>query len=183
MGLRHLHRHASVRPGRPVRFHERPPEGHPTTSPTTASAAPTAATDSRAGRRGGGPEPLPPGANQPPEFAEGSRTIRSVEENREAGGDYRRMLHRAAPLLSRPARDPGPDGHVPAPRPGGWWLAWLVTRSLPVEASLAGIQKEDPMKNLRVPMIILAALHLAFTAFTAMVGMFADGGTIVSGSS
>ena len=34
------------------------------------------------------------------------------------------------------------------------------------------------MKNLRVPMIILAALHLAFSAFTALVGLFADGGTI-----
>ena len=34
------------------------------------------------------------------------------------------------------------------------------------------------MKHMRVPMIILAALHLAFTALTAMVGMFADGATI-----
>ena len=34
------------------------------------------------------------------------------------------------------------------------------------------------MKNLRVPMIVLAALHLAFACLTAMVGLFADGGTI-----
>lgn len=34
------------------------------------------------------------------------------------------------------------------------------------------------MKNLRIPMIILAALHLALAAFTAVVGSFADGGTI-----
>ena len=31
---------------------------------------------------------------------------------------------------------------------------------------------------LRVPMIILAVLYLAFSAFTALVGAFADGGTI-----
>ena len=34
------------------------------------------------------------------------------------------------------------------------------------------------MKKLRIPMIILAAIHVAFTGFTAMVGMFADGGTV-----
>ena len=33
------------------------------------------------GGGGGGPAPLPPGANQPPEFSEGSRTVRSVVEN------------------------------------------------------------------------------------------------------
>ena len=37
------------------------------------------------GGGGGGPEPLPPGANQPPEFSEGSRTVRSVAENSESG--------------------------------------------------------------------------------------------------
>ena len=31
---------------------------------------------------------------------------------------------------------------------------------------------------LRVPMIILAVLYLAFSVFTALVGAFADGGTI-----
>ena len=31
---------------------------------------------------------------------------------------------------------------------------------------------------LRVPMIILAALYFAFSGFTAVVGAFADGGTI-----
>ena len=31
---------------------------------------------------------------------------------------------------------------------------------------------------MRVPMIILAVLYLAFSAFTALVGAFADGGTI-----
>ena len=31
---------------------------------------------------------------------------------------------------------------------------------------------------LRVPMIILAVLYLAFSAFTALVGAFANGGTI-----
>ncbi len=31
---------------------------------------------------------------------------------------------------------------------------------------------------LRVPMIILAVLYLAFSVFTAGVGAFADGGTI-----
>ena len=35
------------------------------------------------------------------------------------------------------------------------------------------------MKNLRTLMIVLAGLHVAFTGFTAMVGMFADGGTIL----
>ncbi len=34
------------------------------------------------------------------------------------------------------------------------------------------------MKHLRIPMIILAAIHVAFTVFTAMVGAFADGGSI-----
>lgn len=34
------------------------------------------------------------------------------------------------------------------------------------------------MKSLRVPMIVLAVLHLAFAALTALVGAFADGGTI-----
>lgn len=34
------------------------------------------------------------------------------------------------------------------------------------------------MKHLRIPMIILASLHLAFAVLTAGVGMFADGGTI-----
>ena len=36
---------------------------------------------------GGGPEPLPPGANHPPEFGEGSRTVRMVAENSPAGTD------------------------------------------------------------------------------------------------
>ena len=36
---------------------------------------------------GGGPEPLPPGANHPPEFSEGSRTMRMVAENSPAGTD------------------------------------------------------------------------------------------------
>ena len=36
---------------------------------------------------GGGPEPLPPGANHPPEFGEGSRTVRMVEENSPPGTD------------------------------------------------------------------------------------------------
>ena len=31
---------------------------------------------------------------------------------------------------------------------------------------------------MRVPMIILAVLYLAFSVFTALVGAFADGGTI-----
>ena len=34
------------------------------------------------------------------------------------------------------------------------------------------------MNMLRVPMIGLAALYLAFSGFTAVVGAFADGGTI-----
>ena len=34
------------------------------------------------------------------------------------------------------------------------------------------------MKHMRTPMIILAAIHVAFTVFTAMVGAFADGGSI-----
>ena len=34
------------------------------------------------------------------------------------------------------------------------------------------------MKYLRVPMIILASLHLAFAGLTGMVGLFADGGTV-----
>lgn len=34
------------------------------------------------------------------------------------------------------------------------------------------------MKNLRVPMIVLAALHLAFTILTGAAGGFADAGTI-----
>lgn len=33
--------------------------------------------------------------------------------------------------------------------------------------------------NLRVPMIILAALHVAFTGLTGSVGMFADAGTVL----
>ena len=34
------------------------------------------------------------------------------------------------------------------------------------------------MKLMRTPMIILAAIHVAFTLLTAMVGAFADGGSI-----
>lgn len=34
------------------------------------------------------------------------------------------------------------------------------------------------MKNVRVPMIVLAALHLAFACFVALTASFADGGTI-----
>lgn len=34
------------------------------------------------------------------------------------------------------------------------------------------------MKNLRIPMIILASLHLVFSGLTGMVGLFADAGTV-----
>ena len=34
------------------------------------------------------------------------------------------------------------------------------------------------MNKLRIPMIILAALHLAFTLLTGLAGGFADGGTV-----
>ena len=34
------------------------------------------------------------------------------------------------------------------------------------------------MRRLRIPMIILAGLHLAFTVLTGLAGGFADGGTI-----
>ena len=34
------------------------------------------------------------------------------------------------------------------------------------------------MKNMRIPMIALAVLHLAFAVLTAAAGTFADGGTI-----
>ena len=56
-----------------------PPPPPPSPSP---SPSPSPGPGAGPGPSGGsGPAPLPPGANHPPEFAEGSRTVRTVAEN------------------------------------------------------------------------------------------------------
>ena len=56
-----------------------PPPSTPSSGPGEPSSG------SSGGGGGGGPVPLPPGANHPPEFSEGSRTLRTVAENSPAG--------------------------------------------------------------------------------------------------
>ena len=66
----------------------RPPPPPPSPSPSPPSPPPGPSSGPGPGPSGGGgPEPLPPGANHPPEFGEGSRTVRTVAENNPAGTD------------------------------------------------------------------------------------------------
>ena len=68
----------------------RPPPPPPPSPPPSAPPSPPPGPSSGPGpgpSGGGGPEPLPPGANHPPEFSEGSRTVRTVAENSPAGTD------------------------------------------------------------------------------------------------
>ena len=65
-----------------------PPPPPPSPSPSPPSPPPGPSSGPGPGPSGGGgPEPLPPGANHPPEFSEGSRTVRTVAENSPAGTD------------------------------------------------------------------------------------------------
>ena len=66
----------------PTRPPPPPPPSPPPSPPPGPSSGPGPGPSG-----GGGPEPLPPGANHPPEFGEGSRTMRTVAENSPAGTD------------------------------------------------------------------------------------------------
>ena len=66
----------------PTRPRPPPPPPPPSPPPPGPSSGPGPGPSG-----GGGPEPLPPGANHPPEFGEGSRTMRMVAENSPAGTD------------------------------------------------------------------------------------------------
>ena len=66
-------------PGPPPPPPPGPPPPPPSPSPSGPGPGPSGG--------GGGPEPLPPGSNHPPEFGEGSRTVRTVAENSPAGTD------------------------------------------------------------------------------------------------
>ena len=66
----------------PTRPPPPPPPSPPPSPPPGPSSGPGPGPSG-----GGGPEPLPPGANHPPEFSEGSRTVRMVAENSPAGTD------------------------------------------------------------------------------------------------
>ena len=66
----------------PTRPPPPPPPSPPPSPPPGPSSGPGPGPSG-----GGGPEPLPPGANHPPEFGEGSRTVRTVAENSPAGTD------------------------------------------------------------------------------------------------
>ena len=61
----------------------RPPPPPPPSPPPSPPPGPSSGPGP--GPSGGGPEPLPPGANHPPEFDEGSRTVRTVAENSPPG--------------------------------------------------------------------------------------------------
>ena len=60
---------------------------NPTQTPRPPSTQPPPSSGPGGPGGGGGPAPLPPGANQPPEFSEGSRTVRTIAENSPAGTD------------------------------------------------------------------------------------------------
>ena len=66
-----------------VTIRSRGETGRPTPRPQPPSSSRPGG--SGPGSGGGGPVGLPAGSNQPPEFSEGSRTVRSVTENSEAG--------------------------------------------------------------------------------------------------
>ena len=73
-------KHAEAVTADVVRVSSTPPRRRPPPPPPPPPPGPGGP-----GGGGGGPAPLPPGANQPPEFSEGSRTVRSVVENSEPG--------------------------------------------------------------------------------------------------
>ena len=76
-----------------IRGGGRPPPPPPTSGgptgggPTGGGPTGGGPTGGGDGGGGGGPAPLPPGANHPPEFTEGSRSVRTVTENSPAGAN------------------------------------------------------------------------------------------------